>query len=157
MALNLKDLMRRIDRVIDSATSSSTLNKVGKAAVVSIKTRTRGGKGVSQNEGREENLKALKASTIRRRQNLKNRGQLSSLTTPRRSNLTRFGQMLSSLAFRVSNAAVEVFLNNQAANKKAKDQQRQGREFMNLSAKEVEALGKVVAKQIEDQIKRQGL
>lgn len=155
MALNVKQLLAKLETLVDDVINQELTDKVGRKVVNTVKARTRDGYGVKSNGARKQKLKKLREPTKRIRKDLKKKGRLSGKTTPETSNLTRSGRMLDNIGYSASSREVNVA-------PKGKEQQKardvsKDRPFMNLSKKEIKEVTKLVADEIIKGIKKKGL
>jgi hypothetical protein len=159
----LKKVQDRIDRAVKDTLSRTQLKVIGEEQKNKVKTRTRLGKGVSETTDRLTRLKRLKDSTKETRKRY--RGRLHSQTTVSKSNLTATGQLLDSLRTRVENNSVIIFLKDRrstelsgSASTKTNSEvanyaKKGGRNFLELSSSEVNALIRDIRKRILDKIR----
>lgn len=148
--MDFKDLKDKLDKALLNVLNKETFDSIGKMTSLSIKNRTRLGKGVSQSEGSLEPLKPLKDSTKKTRTAKKASGKLSSQTAPAKSNLTETGKMLDSIKYQSSPTEVRIYIEGSDNQKKATDQAEQGRKFMNLSKSEVNEVLRFLQNKIKD-------
>lgn len=148
--MDFKDLKKKVDTALREVLNKETFNEIGALTSEQIKTRTRLGKGVEQNEGPFKPLKPLSPATQNIRQAKKKSGKLSALTTPKRSNLTETGELLDSIKYESKDTEVRIYIEGSNNQKKAIDQVGQGRKFMNLSKTEIREVIKYLQKKIED-------
>jgi len=148
----LPGLIRKVlSRVTTSLRSRRIPAMVGRESAKIVKTRTRKGFGITNNEGKKQRLKKLENSTKKTRTRIKRLGQLSSETSPRRSNFTRTGKTLDNIKVNPSNSKVEVTLDShgkQAVRETSKISDKFN--FMGLSKSEV----KEIKKQIEAELQK---
>lgn len=152
---------------VTSSIKKNDLQSLGDFIAAMIRKRTRLGYGVNNTGGDRFKLADLKgrpkpySSTIRAREYLKAKGELSSLTTPTKSNLTATGRMLDSIRAVVRGLGVTIFIPNssrpdsKATNKEiARYNEEKGRPFFNLSGSEIRQLKNEVVKMIKNGLKR---
>lgn len=142
MAIKIKDAKRAIETAIVKAIDKKTLEILGELAVAEIQNRTFRGRGVTQNRGNTQKLDALKESTVKKRKNLKKKGQLSAFTSVRRSNLTQSGDMLLSLESKVAGDEVIIAPKGNENVAKVEYNANTGREFLYLAKNEITKLSK---------------
>lgn len=148
--MDFKDLKKKVDTALREVLSKETFDDIGALTSEQIKTRTRLGKGVEQNEAGFTPLKPLSPATQNIRQAKKKAGKLSGLTTPKKSNLTETGELLDSIKYESKATEVRIYIEGSNNQKKAIDQVGQGRKFMNLSKTEIREVIKYLQKKIED-------
>lgn len=103
------DLNKIFKQIIDSTAelkSSRRLKDLGEYIITIIRNRTRQGKGVKRPGGNVTKLKALKASTIKKRKAVA--ALLHPMTSPGKSNLTYTGQLLDSMRVKVRKETVSI-------------------------------------------------
>lgn len=152
--MDFKDLKKQVDSALRYTLNKQTFSEIGKMTADSIKNRTRLGKGVNQTEGKLETLLPLKESTKARRNIKKKTGKLSNQTTPARSNLTDTGELLDSLKYESSATEVRIYIEGANNQKKAIDQSKAGRKFMDLSKSEVNAVISYLQKKIKQNLNK---
>lgn len=151
--MDFKDLKMKLDGTLKEVLNKETFSEIGKTVSAQVKTRTRLGKGVDENNASQKNLKPLQDGTKLRRKAKKQLGKLSSETTPAKSNLTDTGEMLNSLKYETSATEVRIYIDGENNQKKARDQVKQGRKFMKLSKAEVNTVISIISKKIKDTFK----
>jgi hypothetical protein len=151
--LDLKDFAKKIDDLLRNALDKGTFNEIGKKTADNIKTRTKLGKGLEDNNKNTKSLKPLSEGYKKKRKGLKKQGKLAVDTTPAKSNLTQTGDMLNSIKYEASNNEVRIYIEGSSNNKKATDQEQQGRKFMRLSKAEIKDVVDIIEKELERQIK----
>lgn len=152
-------LIKKIPKIITETVDKELMNDLGKESVERITRRTRVGKGVRKNEGPTHKLPKLKNRTVKERQRLKNKGELTGPgATPGRSGVNRTGKTLNEMEYVAGNSEVEIKL--------SKEGQRRARnivkidpdyEFMNLSKSEVKSLVKIIEEKVIQVIKKLNL
>lgn len=154
----MKNLNKRLRRIIKDATRREFMKKLGKESRDNIKLRTRQGYGVNEKGGKREALRKLSDPYIERRKTLKKQGKLSQKTSPRgvrgRSNLTKTGKMLDSLSYKVDGDSVEVFIKGSENQDKAKENAEMGRPFMNMTDKDIRRLTNLIKERVAWAIRR---
>ena len=152
----------RLFYAIKRALNKGELTAIAKIAISIISKRTRGGFGVKQAGGNAERLKKLSSTYVeyRKRSDKLNRG----LTTPGKSNLTFTGKLLESLTVKQVNVIQQkVFINGnrrrRAGGKTNEDVagfvSEQGREFLNLSRRELEKVAVAYRRNLVANLKKQ--
>ena len=148
-------------KALEELRKPENMKRYGEMLRDMIKLRTKLGDGVKKVGDPKQRLKALKESTKRDRERLKEKGKLSQNTSPGKSNLTRSGDLLDSLKVKsVSTGKVTIGpsgtredgLTNEAV---AKYVSEQGREFNNASKIELKRLNTEVKKDLRRLIKSQ--
>lgn len=155
--MNFKDLERKLLKIINNIGNSAQMQDVADAGKKEIVERTKKGSGVNKNEGKKVKLAALDPNYIKARKRLKKQGALSSDTSPSKSNLTRSGKMLSSVKTSAENKKAQIYIAGSENNRKAAQQEAQGRKFLKLSKGEVKKLLNIIEEDIKKDIKKNGL
>lgn len=163
-------------KVVDEFERKETMNELGEFAVDRIVKRTRLGKGVSEDGGDPQSLKALSKSYKDTRKGKiafatspsghvysykpKRPPKLSPFTSAGKSNLTFTGQMLDAVKVILSKRGnVKVSVENSkrdegGTNKKIAGFVSEERPFLNLSAPEILALQRYIRQKLESLLKR---
>lgn len=149
MALQLKQIPRLINAGLLKVTDKRILKAIGIVALEMVRDRTRKGFGVKKEGGAAKRLNPLTSSTKATRRRLQKRGKLSENTSPTKSNLTSSGDMLDDLKLKVGKTSVTISIDGKDR-QKAERVQNQGREFMNLSKKEINKIVKIIQIEIND-------
>lgn len=146
-----------IKDLIDNALKSKIVLEAGaEAAIRAIPTRTRLGKGVSDNLGPTNPLPALKNKTVRNRTRLKKIGQLTGPgATPKKSGLNKSGTLLDSLEVKIKPDGFEITVPPQEEKKVQALLKIDSKfQFMRLSAAEFNRVVTAMTKQVEQVIKK---
>ena len=161
MAKNKKvDLKKLLGDKFDSA-FKKTLSKSNMSTYMgelaeTVKVRTRLGGLAEKDQGSKSKIKPLKPSTIKYRQYLKKKGELSGLTTPKKSNLTMTGQLLDALTGKGLRVAIGI-ISVKSTRRKDRDLKNsdvakyvsdQGRPFLNLTSKEIKELAQNIKRDL---------
>lgn len=155
--MDLKDLKKALDRVINGLGDQAQMSKIAKKATEQVHDRTKKGFGVDKHEGPKKRLKGLKDSYKTKRKKLKRQGRLADDTTPSKSNLTKSGAMLDNIKYEAKKGEATVYISGGKNKQKATYQANAGRTFMNLSKNEAKELVNIIEKEINDDIKKNGL
>lgn len=155
--MDFKDLQNKIDAVIKNVGSLPRMVKVANETKKMVQERTRQGFGVKKTDTNKVRLKKLSPSYKKRRKKLQKKGLLSDKTTPNKSNLTQKGEMIDTLKTQVSRNKAEVKVNGDKNQKKAKQQAKAGRKFMDLSKTELKKVLNIIKQDIKDDITKKGL
>lgn len=161
MAKNKKvDLKKLLGSKFDDA-FAKTLSKSNMSTYMSelaetVKLRTRLGGLAEKDQSSKTKAKPLKPSTVKYRQYLKKKGELSGLTVPKKSNLTMTGQMLDALTGKGLRVAIGIISVKSSKRKDrniknsdvAKYVTEQGRPFLNLTSKEVKELAQNIKRDL---------
>ena len=140
----LKKRLSKVQANLQKANSKNNLKKLASLVVNLVKERTRSGYGVKAERspdtpGARFRLPKLSDSYIEHR--IRNSRKLSRYASISRANNTFTGQMLSSLRVQsVGKNSFSIGFRDRKAKQKAQYLNDMGREFMNLSKKEVSIL-----------------
>lgn len=151
--MDFKDLKEKLAQLRKDIGNEKTMRKVGVETVDMIKKRTNKGFGVPQSEGPQRRLKKLSEGYKKQRKKL----PLGPEATPARSNLNQTGSMVGSVSATSRVKETEIRVTGQNNRKKAQDQVKQGRKFMNLAKNEVNKVVNIIRKEILNDIKKKGL
>lgn len=152
---------KRLQKTINVAAGNKRLlTQVGRIAARLIKRRTRNGFGVSQPGANAERLKRLSQAYVSFRSNSRD---LSSETTPGKSNLTFTGVLLNSLrVVKADSQKREVTVDASRRRRRggltnekvAEFVSEQGREFLNLSRREITQVTRSFNRSYREQFKK---
>jgi len=154
-----KDLIADLNKLIQK----KELELIGNEIIRQVVGRSRTGKGVKEDGGSEFTFPDLSESYKIARTNLRRRGKLSNLTRPNLSNITLSGALLDSLVLKItgnSRAVVEIpakqHPNSSISMKDLAEilQQKKGRSFMHLSAKQTKIMESFIKRLIREKIRR---
>ena len=151
--MSFDDLAKRIAKMARELGNKEQTQKVATAAAEIVKERTNRGFGVAQNNGPKKRLKPLSANYKKQRKKL----PLGPKARPSRSNLNQTGEMVESVKGKGSKNLAEVRLTGENNKKKAIDQVKAGRSFMNLAKSEIKKVVNIIEEQINNDIKKNGL
>lgn len=126
-----------------------------------VRIRTRLGFGVRIDSGEKYKLseKKFAESTIKTRERLKKKGELSNLTTPKKSNLTMTGQLLDSIKWKIDKLKITLFFDSNRrkdgrnTNNEIANYVSEKRPFFNLSKQEIEQVKREVIKVLKSRLK----
>lgn len=155
--MNFKKLNISLKQLIPGVIKEAHMKSVAKFTRDMVVERTKRGFGVEKDGSPQKRLKGLSESYKKERKRLRRQGKLSGDTSPTKSNLTKRGNMLNDVTFSASDAKAEVFIKTDKNRSKAVFQQKNGREFMNLSKSELDKIKKKIEDKIKDDIKKKGL
>ena len=154
----LKEILEQTEKKLKQGLNRTFLKKLAADIANGIKTRTRLGKGVQFDGGKQEKLKPLKKSYIEQRGKDKKKGDLSPNTGVANSNLTRTGQLLDSIvsAIRGNNIIKISFRERRDDGKKnikiVDYQEDQNRPFFYLSKPEQRNIERIVRQQLRKEL-----
>ena len=141
-AEKILEIKRKVEIALDKTLQSRNLGKIAHSLALDIKKRTRLGYGVAKTNSEKFKLLPLEQKTVDRREELKEKGQLSEFASPSKSNLTEKGFLLDSLVGRSSkkgNVSISLKENrgDGKSNSKIESFQRAKRPFFNASRTEI--------------------
>ena len=149
------DILKRVENVAKGL----PLRPHAKDIEERIRRRTRVGQGLAETKrgAKQQKLKGLSDKYKQKRK--QNKTKLSSNTKPGKSNLTLTGQLLDSISSRVNGNTMIIEMkegrNDGAKNSDIiKGQSKQGRDFFELSDKELRGLQNDIKKDLIKRIKR---
>jgi len=152
--LSFKKLEDKLNNIVKAFEDPKTIKSLGASTAKRIVARSRKGLVVDNTIGTERKNDPLRPITKERRRRLKSKGQLDSRTSPNKSNLTATGKMLNDVQVtRVGKRSSTIGFKKKKERVKAKHVQDAGREFFNLSNKDVDALVEKVVARINKAIK----
>lgn len=162
MANDPKDVLKKKQQQVIDAISQLEVSEFFQKIPDIIRDRTRAGAGLTTTDGsgKTKTLKALKQSTMIKREYLERTGQLSDETAPPISNLTESGALLDSIKFmkRGKKYVIDFDRRFKSNSGKSPDQYvdfvEEDRPFFGLSKDEREELERNIAKKIELEIKK---
>ena len=130
------------------------IDEIAEEAVITIRNRTRAGRGISGNG--TEKLKPLSEPYVKHRKKFKG---LSSKTTPKKSNLTYTGEMLDDLTYKYLKndkvfKEVEISIYEAYSKKKAQWVTEGGRPFLGLSDNEKRFITRKLVKKVEERLNK---
>lgn len=155
--MTFKDLNVKLKALVSGISDDEVLREIGNEARQMIKSRTRNGYGVVEDNAPATRLPGLSESYKKQRKRLARQGKLSPDTTPNKSNMTKTGELLDTMVVSVKGDTVTVSPNGKKNAKKAKYNAEKGRVVYNLSKKENQAIRRIVNEKIKTDIKKQGL
>jgi phage gpG-like protein len=158
----LKDLLAKQQQQVIDTISNLEVSEFFRKIPDVIRDRTRAGFGLTSldGEGETKSLKALKESTMIKREYLERKGQLSDETAPPVSNLTESGALLDSIKFmkRGKRYIIDFDRRFKSNSGKSPDQYvdfvQDERPFFGLSSDERQQLEDDLAKKMEEEIKK---
>lgn len=152
----------RLTLAIKRALNTGELNAIAKIAISIISKRTRAGFGVKNAGQNATRLKKLSGTYVEFRKKSKDLNR--ALTTPGKSNLTFTGKLLESLTVKQVNVAEQkVFIGGNRRRRKggatnedvAGFVAEQGREFLNLSRREIDKIAVAYRRNLVANLKKQ--
>lgn len=155
--MKLKDLSMRFKTLIPSILEDGVMKEVAVVAKEMVRSHTKKGYGVDNDGDPQTRLKGLSESYKKQRRRIKKQGKLSPDTTPNKSNLTKTGDMLKSLSHRSTKDTATIFLKGDKEKKKAEEQEKLGRKFMNISKIERQKIKRIITEAINKGINKKGL
>lgn len=156
---DVKKIELALKKAVARAKTRDVLEDVGEQAATDIKTHTRLGFKVDENEQPFRPLPGLKPVTVERRRNLRKAGKLSSKTQPGKANNIKTGELVDSIKHRenVGLAKTTVGPLNPKGNKKVRELNKMNRGAIALSRVEIGRVTKVIEEAFNKALKLLGL
>lgn len=155
----IKELFANIVKKVERASGGLNLDPYAKEYADRIKRRTRLGNGLDETKRGAKRKKLKKLSEKYKKKRKRNKSELSSETSPSKSNLTYSGQLLDSITGKGDKKKIQIFIeenrNDGVKNKDIlKGQSKQGRDFFELSDKELKSLQNSIKNDLIKSIKK---
>jgi hypothetical protein len=145
---------KEVKKLLKKVTNKKAMIEYGKLAIGAIVHRTRNkGQGLKKSGGTPSKLKQVTVKYADQRRRMKDKHP--SAATGRKSNLTLTGEMLDSLVVIDSkNKEVELGWFDEKQEAKAAGNESRGREFLNLSTKEIKLISKKLDENLSKEAKK---